>query len=82
MIITPPLCFTCDNARRVIQSIDTALTEIEKGASEGGLTASSFGEDKINIPINILSSQSTGYLSEEGDSDSEISRKRQYEEVD
>jgi 4-aminobutyrate aminotransferase-like enzyme len=32
MIITPPLCFTCDNARRVIQSIDTALTEIEKGA--------------------------------------------------
>lgn len=82
MIITPPLCFTCDNARRVIQAIDTALTEIEEGASESGLTVSSFGEDKINIPINILSSQSTGYSSEEGDSDSEISRKRQYEEVD
>lgn len=85
MLMTPPLCFTCDNARHVIQAIDTALAEIEKGASEVGLTASSFGDGKTDIPLNILSAPVTSlYSSEEEDSDSESPKKKQkiYEDVD
>lgn len=82
MLITPPMCFTCDNARRVIQAVDTALAEIEKGASDAGLTKFSFGEGRVDIPLNILSS-STGFSSEDSDSDSERPSKRaRYEEVD
>ena len=84
MLITPPMCFTCDNANRVIQAIDRAMTEIEKGASEAGLTMASFGEGKINIPLNVLSSTST--FSDDSDSDSEPANKRaryqEYEGVD
>lgn len=76
------MCFTCDNARRVIQAVDTALAEIEKGASDAGLTKFSFGEGRVDIPLNILSS-STGFSSEDSDSDSERPSKRaRYEEVD
>lgn len=84
MLITPPLCFTCDNARHIVQAIDTALAEIEKGASEAGLNQSSFGENRIDIPLNILSMPSTsGYSSEESDFDSDHPSKRaRYEEVD
>ncbi|OPL20814.1 hypothetical protein AM593_03842, partial [Mytilus galloprovincialis] len=72
MLITPPLCFTCDNARHIVQAIDTALAEIEKGASEAGLNQSSFGENRMDIPLNILSMPSTsGYSSEESDFDSD-----------
>ncbi|XP_063446081.1 5-phosphohydroxy-L-lysine phospho-lyase-like [Mytilus trossulus] len=84
MLITPPLCFTCDNARHIVQAIDTALAEIEKGASEAGLNQSSFGENRMDIPLNILSMPSTsGYSSEESDFDSDHPSKRaRYEEVD
>ncbi|XP_013382484.1 5-phosphohydroxy-L-lysine phospho-lyase [Lingula anatina] len=47
MAITPPMCFTADNAQRLIQAFDHALADIEKGtlgrpirpATEGKYTA-------------------------------------------
>lgn len=30
LIITPPLCFTCENARRLISCLDSVISELEK----------------------------------------------------
>jgi len=32
IVLTPPMCFTCDNARRVIHTFSKILSEIESGA--------------------------------------------------
>lgn len=81
MCLIPPMCFTCENARRVIQAMDIALSDIEKGASEVGLTtATSSSSDQCEVvPLNILSAD-TSPLS---DSDDEPDVKRvRYDDVD
>lgn len=34
IILQPPMCFTCDNARTFVQAFDQALTEVENKATE------------------------------------------------
>lgn len=72
--ITPPLCFTLDNARRVIEAFDKALTKVNE-TEDIPLDATStsvLGLD--SIPLNVL-----------GDGDEEASpakKPRRYEEMD
>ncbi|XP_074648114.1 5-phosphohydroxy-L-lysine phospho-lyase-like [Tubulanus polymorphus] len=56
--ISPPMCFTCDNARRLIQTFDRCLGEIELQQSSsrgGGGAASDSRREFDHIPVNVLS---------------------------
>ena len=82
----PPMCFTCDNARTVVQAIDVTLREIETEASRVGLTSQSTGP-AIEVPLNILTSSKPIHSlnSDEDEDDSESPSKRpriSYEEMD
>ena len=66
MTILAPMCFTCDNARRVVQAFDMALMDIEKGASTG-ITETAKEDSKFSVPLNILSTD----LLDSSDSDDE-----------
>ena len=82
----PPMCFTCDNARTVVQAIDVTLHEIESEASKVGLTSQTVGP-AIEVPLNILTSSkpihSINSDEEEDDSESPSKRPRiSYEEMD
>ncbi|KAL3876059.1 hypothetical protein ACJMK2_033944 [Sinanodonta woodiana] len=59
MTLSPPMCFTCDNARRVVQALDKALRQIENDASQAGLTSSGGypmieNPDSAQVPFIIL----------------------------
>ncbi|XP_062589545.1 5-phosphohydroxy-L-lysine phospho-lyase-like isoform X2 [Saccostrea cucullata] len=84
MTLLPPMCFTCDNARRVVQAFDLALADIEKGAGNKPLAQSE--DTKMNVPLNILSglgsSTGLGILDDpENDGESDSKRPR-YDEMD
>ena len=52
VILTPPLCFTCENARTFIQAFDQCLTNIENSASSPNLI-----DNRTNlgsIPASVL----------------------------
>lgn len=82
IILTPPMCFTCDNARHVIQVLDKALTEIERGTCPE-LFDSQPGEEvittELTIPLDVLN----GTSMDRYDSDDEPDFKRaRYEDMD
>lgn len=63
LIFTPPMCFTCENAHRVVLALGKVLTEIEQGidddipeAISGGPTLSL--DDLIQFPERPGSSSS------------------------
>ena len=74
MTISPPMCFTCDNAKNLLNAIDVTLGDIERGSSG---THNSLPD---SIPLDILS---TDPLVSDSDSEggSDIKRPR-YEEMD
>uniref|UniRef100_K1R5C6 Alanine--glyoxylate aminotransferase 2-like 1 n=1 Tax=Magallana gigas TaxID=29159 RepID=K1R5C6_MAGGI len=84
MMILPPMCFTCDNARRVVQAFDLALADIEKGTSNKPLDQSEDG--KMNIPLNILSGlggpAGLGIMAEEEEDDEPDVKRARYDEMD
>lgn len=84
MMIQPPMCFTCDNARRVVQAFDLALADIEKGTSNKPLDQSEDG--KMNIPLNILSGlggpAGLGIMAEEEEDDEPDVKRARYDEMD
>ena len=56
MLLLPPLCFTCENAVRVVAAFDKCLAEIENGLCPDSLQQ---GEQPIettqlSIPVDIL----------------------------
>ncbi|KAK3089803.1 hypothetical protein FSP39_006659 [Pinctada imbricata] len=80
MLILPPMCFTCDNARCVVQAFDTALTEIELGSSSDGVGVKD--EQRISVPLNILTAP-PGLLDEDSsDEDGPAAKQAKYEEMD
>ena len=80
----PPMCFTCDNARTVVQALDKTLREIETEASKVGLTSQT--TDQSVVPLNILTgSMPIRSMSDTEEEDLESPAKRQrisYEEMD
>lgn len=82
MTILPPMCFTCDNARRVVQAFDLALADIEKGTSNKLLDQSEDG--KMNIPLNILSGLGgpAGIMAEEEEDEEPDVKRARYDEMD
>lgn len=78
------MCFTCDNARRVVQAFDLALADIEKGTSNKPLDQSE--DTKMNIPLNILSglggSTGLGMMDEEEEEEEPDSKRARYDEMD
>lgn len=84
MVMTPPLCFTCDNARRVVQVFDQALREIENDAASVGLTTES-GDNRVlgaqNIPFKVFASSDHEHSSDD-DVDDPSSKRAKYEEMD
>ncbi|XP_046584769.1 5-phosphohydroxy-L-lysine phospho-lyase-like isoform X1 [Haliotis rubra] len=84
IVLTPPMCFTCDNARQVIQVFDKALRDIETGAVSVGLTQ---GGDNftiappLDVPLQVLS-ETHGLSDEDDDSDDPALKRPRYEEMD
>lgn len=83
ILLLPPMCFTCDNARHLVQAFDKTLSDIEKEALEvqQGLGTS----ESIEVPLSILTGNKHKLDSEDSDSDLESPSKRtkhNYEEVD
>jgi hypothetical protein len=84
MILLPPMCFTCDNARRVVQAFNLALSDIEKGTSNKRLGQSE--DSKMNVPLNILSglggSMGLDILDDPEDDGEPDSKRARYDEMD
>ncbi|KAF6022885.1 hypothetical protein EB796_018811 [Bugula neritina] len=53
LFINPPLCFSLDNSRKLVQSVDLALTDVENGVTE---TVKSLYElnEEFQIPGDIF----------------------------
>lgn len=80
----PPMCFTCDNARTVVQAVDKTLHEIETKASKVGLTSQT-GSQSLEVPLDILTSSKPIHSLSDEEEDLESPTKRQrisYEEMD
>ena len=79
LIFLPPMCFTCDNARMLVQAIDKTLTEIEEEATR----MAPGGGEQIQVPLSILTGQKHSLDSdEEDDLDSSKRIRCSYEEMD
>lgn len=87
MVMTPPMCFTLDNARRVVQVLDQALRDIENGAASVGLTTSpgdsgASVSPAISVPLNVIT-DSLGQVSDDDEEEDDLVTKRaRYEEMD
>lgn len=84
MFMLPPMCLTCENARRIIQSFDKCLAEIENGLCPEDLPQGPrmIETTQITIPANVLTSSGT---MEEADGDDAPLSKRprhNYDDVD
>lgn len=89
IFLTPPLCFTCDNARRLVQTFHRLLETIERGALSAGLTTLEPGhkpaDEPLDVPIHVLSEMGENALCmEEEDSEDGQPRSKhaRYEEMD
>lgn len=82
--LTPPMCFTTDNARRVVQALDRCLSEIESGTCPDVLRGSNLEviaePTEITIPAEVVSGSRIDVDSDE-DGDSGGKRPR-YEDLD
>lgn len=83
MLLLPPMCFTCDNARRVVQAFDLALTDIEKGTSN---KQGQSDDTKMNVPLNILAglggSMGLNLLDDPEEDEEPDSKRARYDEMD
>ena len=59
LIITPPLCFTCENARRLVASLDSVVTELEKDWN-------SLTDRTSKISMSMILPSDSGALEEAG----------------
>ncbi|XP_064594469.1 5-phosphohydroxy-L-lysine phospho-lyase-like [Liolophura sinensis] len=89
IFLTPPMCFTCDNARRLVQTFHRVLETIERGALSAGLTTLEPGhkpvDEPLDVPIHVLSEvEETPLCMEEDDSEDGQPRSKhaRYEEMD
>ncbi|KAK7506554.1 hypothetical protein BaRGS_00002029, partial [Batillaria attramentaria] len=88
MVLSPPMCFTLDNARRVVQVFDQALRDIEDGAASVGLTTnhsdgSSSVSPAVSVPLNVLTESSLGQVSDDDEEDEDpLAKRARYEEMD
>ncbi|GFN98921.1 alanine--glyoxylate aminotransferase 2-like [Plakobranchus ocellatus] len=87
IVLSPPLCFTTDNARYVVQHFSEVLANIESEAASVGLT----NLDEVgstNVPLDVITDEpsiSIHALSDEDDEEDEESsaaKRARYEEVD
>ena len=84
LFFIPPMCFTCENARTVVQAVDKTLHEIETKVSKVGLTSQT-GSQSIEVPLDILTSSKPIHSLSDEEEDLESPSKRQrisYEEMD
>jgi hypothetical protein len=80
IVLTPPLCFTVDNARQVIQVVDKALAEIERGTCPDRMDDDPDGEiTELTIPLDVVSGAKN--YEDEGNDDPQCKRAR-YEDMD
>ncbi|XP_076459941.1 5-phosphohydroxy-L-lysine phospho-lyase-like [Babylonia areolata] len=92
MVMTPPMCFTLDNARRVVQAFDQNLRDIENGAARVGLTSGSGGGDSglgtapsMGVPLQVITESHLSRVEdeeEEEDEDDPAAKRARYEEMD
>ncbi|KAL8587499.1 hypothetical protein ACOMHN_000905 [Nucella lapillus] len=91
MVLTPPMCFTLDNARRVVQIFDQTLREIEDEAVRVGLTSNnsdSLGTvPSVDVPLQVIMESSLSRVSdeeeaEEEEEDEHVAKRARYEEMD
>lgn len=74
VVLTPPLCFTLDNARHLIETFDLVLTQLEKSGDED-LTP----EPSLPLPIGLIGLTND---EDEDEDQSPTKRRRLYEEMD
>lgn len=89
VIMLPPLCFTMDNARQVVQAFSDCLASIESEAARVGLTPQQdIPAPIVDVPLDVITDSTTisvtEYQSDDSDNsdDDPISKKARYEEVD
>ncbi|XP_025102350.1 5-phosphohydroxy-L-lysine phospho-lyase-like isoform X4 [Pomacea canaliculata] len=84
MVMTPPMCFTCDNAHHVVQVFDQLLQEIENEAATTGLAASSVGNPSTSGvgPLHRMISNARFNASDDDSDDNVTSKCAKYEGVD
>ncbi|KAK6165180.1 hypothetical protein SNE40_023622 [Patella caerulea] len=87
IVLTPPLCFNCDNARRVIQVFDSILKSIETEAASVGLTSSGIDMNQSetgDVPITVISGTLDRIHQTTSDDDDGCSdeKRARYEEMD
>ena len=86
MMMTPPMCFTLDNARRVVQVFDQALRDIENDAARVGLTLNSQGPGiapAMDVPLQVITESNFTHDSDEEDEDDDpVAKRPRYEEMD
>ncbi len=82
MILSPPMCFTCDNARRVVSAFDKCLTEIESGVVPEALENGQVVQEptELTIPLEVVSGQ--GFDADSDDSDGPGGKRARYEDLD
>ncbi|XP_046443717.1 ethanolamine-phosphate phospho-lyase-like [Daphnia pulex] len=73
--LTPPLCFTLDNARRVVEAFDKAFTKANQSEESEPVRPNTSFLGLDNIPLNVMGGD------EETDT-SPAKRQRTYEEMD
>ena len=80
--LTPPMCFTTDNARRVVRALDRCLSEIESGTCPDALRLSNLEvidePTEITIPVEVVS----GSMNSDEDSPSSGGKRPRYEDLD
>ena len=83
--LTPPMCFTNDNARRVVQAMDKCLSEIESATCPGALRVSNLEviaePTEITIPAEVVSGSMTG-MDSDSDSPDSCGKRPRYEDLD
>jgi len=90
MTISPPLCFTVENARRVIRAFDECLTEIECGACPDQWESLNAGATPVTIkpipPTTIPTAVVEGHHGGNGngveDSETPVRKRARYEDLD
>ncbi|XP_076457341.1 5-phosphohydroxy-L-lysine phospho-lyase-like [Babylonia areolata] len=93
MVMMPPMCFTLDNARRVLQAFDQALREIENDAARVGLTSTTHSGEasSSDVPLQVLTQHSLARASDDEEEEEEDGeeeggasavKRARYEEMD
>ena len=84
--MTPPMCFTLDNARRVVQVFDQVLRDIENDAARVGLTSNADTgtvTSAADVPLQVLSETSLTRTSDAEEEEEDPACKRaKYEDLD